>query len=451
MNISHFHLSNFCIILFVWTNYLRYESKFIQKIIEEVWSKVNPTFLNVAIHPVGIDSPVKDICFLLTSGPNDVRMIGILGMGGVGKTTIVKAVYNLIFQQFEGSCFLMNVREVSEQLNGLLHLQEQVLSEILRVQNLKIDNIDRGINWMKERLCSKRILLVLDDVDHVSQLNSLAGNRDWFGPGSRIIMTTRDEQLLNKVKVDEKYEAKGLKYDESLELFSWHAFKQAMPLEDYLDLSNGIVTYTKGLPLALEVLGSYLNAKSIRVWRSASEKLKQVPPCQIQKKLRISFDALDDDKIKDIFLDIACFFIGMDKDYVINILDGCGFFSEIGISVLINRCLLKVNEHNELRMHDLIRDMGREIIREESSKQPEKRSRLWYHEDVCDVLETHKVRHHSFNVNTFHIALNTHSHTHTHTHSLSLSMYIYTFTHTFVSLSIVYILQITCEISSCSL
>ncbi|KAA8527897.1 hypothetical protein F0562_035234 [Nyssa sinensis] len=80
----------------------------------------------------------------------------------------------------------------------------------------------------------------------------------------------------------------------------------------------------------------------------------------------------------------------MDKDCAVNILNGCDFFAEYRISILTSRCLLTINEKNELRMHDLLRDMGREIIREESTKEPGKRSRLWFHEDVCDVLENQK-------------------------------------------------------------
>ncbi|CAL5409223.1 unnamed protein product [Camellia sinensis] len=177
-----------------------------------------------------------------------------------------------------------------------------------------------------------------------------------------------------------------LNHEESLQLFSWHAFGKTNPLENYADLANGIVSYASGLPLALEVLGSYLFGRNMVEWKSAFDKLQQIPHEEIQKRLRISFDALDDDKIKDIFLDIAFFFIGMDKDYAITILNGCGFFAEIGISVLISRCLLRNSENNQLMMHDLVR----EIIREKYAKEPEKRSRLWFHEDVCYVLEKNK-------------------------------------------------------------
>ncbi|CAK9153727.1 unnamed protein product [Ilex paraguariensis] len=367
-----------------------HEAKFIQKIVEDVLCQVKHTYLNVAKHPVGMDSRVNDIMLLLNIASIGVHVIGIYGMGGVGKTTLAKAVYNRIFQQFESASFLADVREVSGQQNGLVHLQEQLLSEILKKKNLTVGNIHRGIRLMKERLCSKRIIIVLDDVDHISQLNSLAGNHDWFGSRTRIIITTRDEHLLNQINVDDKYEAKELIYYEALQLFSWHAFGQPTPLENYLQLSNGVLKYAGGLPLALEVLGSYLSRRTIPEWISACEKLKHVPHNEILQKLRISFDALDDE-VKDIFLDIGCFLVGMDKECTINILDGCGFFSEIGISVLTSRCLLKINEENQLRMHDLLRDMGREIIRKESPKEPEKRSRLWFHKDVCDVLKNQKV------------------------------------------------------------
>ncbi|CAL5348650.1 unnamed protein product [Camellia sinensis] len=367
-----------------------HEAKFIRKIVKEVLCELKHTFLNVAVHPIGIDSRVKHVKSLLSIGSYDVRMIGIYGLGGIGKTTIAKAVYNHICLKFEGSCFLANVRECTGQFNGLCQLQEQLLYELLGIKNLKIGSADRGMNLIKERLHSKRVLIVLDDVDQLTQLSTLAGNRDWFGPGSRIIITTRDKHLLKGLKVDERYMAMELNHEESLQLFSWHAFGKTNPLENYADLANGIVSYASGLPLAVEVLGSYLFGRNMVEWKSAFDKLQQIPHEEIQKRLRISFDALDDDKIKDIFLDIAFFFIGMDKDYAITILNGCGFFAEIGISVLISRCLLRNSENNELMMHDLVRDMGREIIREKYPKEPEKRSRLWFHEDVCYVLEKNK-------------------------------------------------------------
>ncbi|XP_059452493.1 disease resistance protein RUN1-like [Corylus avellana] len=317
-------------------------------------------------------------------------MVGIWGMGGIGKTTISKAIYNQIFHSFEGKSFLANIRETFKQPNGQVRLQEQLLSDILKIGKIKVNNVDRGLTMIKERLRGRRVLVILDDVDKLEQLNAIARSRDWFGPGSRIIITTRDEQLLKALEVDEVYIAEEMCENESLELFSWHAFRNSYPTKDYMDLSRSVVAYSGGLPLALEVLGSFLFSRSKEEWKSTLEKLKRIPDDKIQTKLKISFDGLSDSTQKDIFLDISFFFIGIDKNYVIQILDACNFFPEIGISVLIQRCLLSIDEKNKLVMHDLLRDMGREIVREECPKIPGKRSRVWLHEDALDVLAKHE-------------------------------------------------------------
>ncbi|XP_070682091.1 disease resistance protein RUN1-like [Malus domestica] len=76
----------------------------------------------------------------------------------------------------------------------------------------------------------------------------------------------------------------------------------------------------------------------------------------------------------------------MDKNYVTRILDGCGFFAEIGLSVLLQRCLVTVNEKNKLMMHYRLRDMGREIVRAQFPNHPGNCSRLWHQEDAVGVL-----------------------------------------------------------------
>ncbi|XP_059445303.1 disease resistance protein RPV1-like, partial [Corylus avellana] len=365
-----------------------FESRFIQKIVEEILRKENPAYLHVAKYPVGIDSHVKEIKDLLNLGTSDVRNVGIYGMGGIGKTTIAKAVYNEILHEFEGSSFLFNIKETSEQPNGLIHLQKQLLYDILKMKDWKIGSVDGGINLITKRFYRKKVLVVLDDVDHLKQLHSLVGNFELFGQGSTLIVTTRDKHVLTELGVNEKYKVEEMNHEESLQLFRWHAFGMTDPAEDFKKLSLDVVDYVGRLPLAAEVLGSYLSERSIIEWKSALEKLQKIPHREIQKILRISFDSLED-YAQDIFLDIACFFIGTNKEYVRKVLDGCGFFTDIGISILIDKSLLIVNEINELRMHDLIRDMGREIVRERASRDPGKHSRLWCHDDVLNVLNKH--------------------------------------------------------------
>lgn len=125
-------------------------------------------------------------------GSNDVRMIGIWGMGGIGKITIARVVYDLISPEFKGSTFLENVREISER-DGLIAVQKQLLSQTLMTTHIEIHSDLDGIQMIKSKLQHIKVLAIVDDVSHVSQLNKLVGNCYWFGSGSRIIITTRDK------------------------------------------------------------------------------------------------------------------------------------------------------------------------------------------------------------------------------------------------------------------
>ncbi|XP_057451408.1 disease resistance protein RUN1-like isoform X2 [Lotus japonicus] len=368
-------------------NSYRTEIEMISDIVKTVTTRLDDnTYLFVADHPVGVESRVQDMVQLLSGKSNEVRIVGILGMGGSGKTTIAKAIYNEINQNFDGKTFLANIREVWDQDDGRVYLQEQLLSGILRTRRMKLHTIELGKTIIKEKLCHKRALVVLDDINNLDQVNALCGSREWFGQGSRLIITTRDEHLLKVLQVDHIYRTQEMDESESLELFSWHAFKQAAPNADFVGLSRMVVAYSGRLPLALEVLGSCLFERKIAEWESTLMKLEVIPNDQIQKKLKLSYDGLSDDMEKDIFLDICCFFIGKDRNYVAQILDGCGLHAEIGITVLIERSLVKVDKNNKLQMHDLLKVMGREIIREMSPTKPEERSRLWFHDDVVDMM-----------------------------------------------------------------
>ncbi|XP_068343913.1 disease resistance protein RPV1-like [Pyrus communis] len=360
------------------------EAKLIREIVGKIITEWLPSAneLNVAKHPVGINSRVQDIVNHLSGGgSNDVVMVGIWGMGGLGKTTAAKSIYNQIHHKFQFKSFLANVSEYD-----LVELQGKLVSDILKQTGSKITSVDRGISLIKNHLQRRSVLVIIDNVDKVEQLNAIAGNRDWFGPGSRIIITTRDERLLKKVnmKVDKTYPLEKMNEEEALKLFSWHAFGNSWPDEGYLELSKEVVSYCGGLPLALEVLGSSMIERTPTEWKSQLEKLKKIPNEGIMKPLRVSFERLDPTQ-KDIFLDISCFFIGQDKDYVAKILDGCNFFATIGISDLRERCFITV-EDKKLNMHDLLREMAKVIISGYSRLPPGEWSRLWNHEEIIDVL-----------------------------------------------------------------
>ena len=95
---------------------------------------------------------------------------------------------------------------------------------------------------------------------------------------------------------------------------------------------------------------------------------------------------------KQIFLDIACFFKWEDKAYVESVLDSCGLYARIGIGRLLDKSLITISGEGKLGMHDLLQQMGKEIVRQECINNPRKRSRLWIPRDIYNVLTKDLVR-----------------------------------------------------------
>ncbi|KAJ9542623.1 hypothetical protein OSB04_029129, partial [Centaurea solstitialis] len=357
------------------------ESKVINKIIQVILDGVQPDGNENGL--IGIKSHMDVLSsYFGPEATEEVQVIGIYGMGGIGKTTIAQAVFQKFAYMFDGNSFVNNVREDGTCNRDICLLQEKILREILVTLNtFRIRYPDDGARMIRTRLSKKKVILVLDDVDNVKQLQFLAATQEWFGPGSRIIITTRDEHLLADAHF--KYKPTCLLREQAVELFSMHAFKKNIPLKGYEDLSYRAISYTGHLPLALKVLGSFLHGREASVWESALNRLAKAPNVEIFKTLKLSFDGLDVTE-KNIFLDIACFFKGKDKEHVTRILDSFGFDPVIGISVLIEKSLITVS-NKKLGMHDLIQEMGGQIVCQNFSN-----GRLWELREFHDVIKKNK-------------------------------------------------------------
>ncbi|KAL6210067.1 hypothetical protein ACLB2K_021005 [Fragaria x ananassa] len=343
----------------------RAESEVVQEIVGYIFNKL--TYQTISSRPctelVGIDSRVNKLLdYLDMHNMNGVCTVGVLGMGGIGKTTIAQEVCDRIYGQFEAYSFVPKVREVSGK-EGLVHLQKQLISDILMESNVNIQSIKRGIDIMSQRFCTKRVLIILDDVDDLEQLKALCGH-GWFGSGSKVIITSRDRQLLLTygIREDRIYSVRLLSDVEALQLFSWKSFKKYKVQEDFLQLSKKVVEYAHGLPLAIELLGSLLFGKDIKVWTSALDRLKAGNHTQkIVNVYKISFDALEDTE-KEVFLDIACFFKGEDKDRVIRILESkSGYSPDIDIEVLMDKSIVNLLGR-KVELHDRIQELGWDIV-----------------------------------------------------------------------------------------
>ncbi|XP_057989606.1 disease resistance protein RPV1-like [Hevea brasiliensis] len=355
---------------------IMHEAKLVEEIVNDVLKKfsgMSSSDDSYNRNLVGIESRVKKVEQLL----NDNKVVGIWGMPGIGKTTIAQVVFRRNKIKFDGHCFLDKVRETTT---------------LLREKKLLEDTLFWG-PFIRSRLGMKKIFIVFDDVDDADHLKDLLkkliGEYDLHrvgGVGSRIVITSRDQQVLENFCPKECiYKVEKLTYSEDLKLFSLHAFKQNHPNEGYMELSQKAITYAGGNPLALKVLGSHLFGMGIEEWKGELKKLNGQSLKKIQDVLKISYDGLERDE-KEIFLDIACFFNLKRRDRLERILEACGFHPKGAIHRLIKKSLISISRER-IEVHDLLRQMGKDIIIEEC-KQPGGRSRLWNYEDIDHVFTT---------------------------------------------------------------
>ncbi|KAM3233069.1 hypothetical protein P3L10_018428 [Capsicum annuum] len=361
------------------------EAKSIDKIINDNFRSMHHTVSATEKYLVGIDSRIGEVESLLRFHSGGVCFVGIWGIGGIGKTTVARKYFDKVSHQFQGSCFLANVREESKKYE-LMYLQKTLLSRLLNEKSMKIASFFEGADMIKRKLCRLKVLIVFDDVDDEDQLEYLVGNHDWFGDGSRIITTTRNRDLLRSH--DQLYPVPELTKDQAVEVFSWHTFQKRTPDREFLKLSKSVVDYAKGLPLALKVLGSFLYKRGMTEWRSALDKLRDTGYEKIFKQLSLSLEGLNHEE-KNIFLDIACFFRGRKRDDVITILNSFGFRSEIGTDVLVQKSLLHISE-GMVEMHDLIEQMGQQVVRSVDQDRPWNHSRLWHEQDIKTVFSANQ-------------------------------------------------------------
>ncbi|XP_056163352.1 myrosinase-binding protein 2-like [Syzygium oleosum] len=249
------------------------QSLFIEKIVGHLLKIIPRTSSPDAI---GVDSFVDDVISLLEiRSEDDVRVVGIWGMKGIGKTTVAKAVCHRVSREFDGVSFLENVGVANQ--DTLLLLQKRLLQDVLKVQGVEVYDLNSNINEIKTKLCRKRILLVLDNITEKHQIEYFgAGDRECFQYGSRILITTREEWLLKDLKVDDKYMLPGLGSKESLQLMSRHAFGEDQPKEGHEELFKSLVHYAGGLPVLLKRFGSFLSSKKNQ-WHEILEKLVRYP------------------------------------------------------------------------------------------------------------------------------------------------------------------------------
>jgi hypothetical protein len=195
----------------------------------------------------------------------------------------------------------------------------------------------------------------------------------------------------------------GLNEKQAMELFSWKAFRQSTPPHDFESITTEVVDACQGLPLSLEVTGSWLSTKrNPQEWKEGLSRLKNVKPFggdhiendKLWGRLRICYIDLAHEE-QEMFLDIACFFskynskfeTGVTIQKTLQIWNvSSQYTSTSSLENLMNRSLVKVNDKGNLVMHDQLHDMGQQIVKEVSNYDRGNQSRIWDHEEARMVL-----------------------------------------------------------------
>ncbi|GJY71258.1 disease resistance protein RML1B-like protein [Tanacetum coccineum] len=369
--------------------------------IEEIISNIQHQLPSSSTFPnlVGVDYPIHFITSWLNDGSTHTNdILTISGMAGIGKTSLAKYIFESHCRLFQRSSFVDDInRNCPEQSNKVLGLQKQILADISKEMPIQVDNVYEYTSMIMNALASKKVLLVLDDIDSIDKLDALLGYKG-FHPGSKIIITTKEASLTERCalfhqQVQPKHTKlilQNLNETSSLQLLRFHAFKGTSPTSDYKQVSKNLAKVCGGHPLSLKVMGRALFDQDVADWEEYTEELKKYTDSRVEKILRMSFDSLSSYSDKELFKYIACFFVGKDKDSTETILKACGIRTALGMKNLVDRFLITIGPRNELMMHQLLQDMGRDVVRQESAEKPWERSLLWCQKDAFHVLKRKK-------------------------------------------------------------
>ncbi|KAG0554316.1 hypothetical protein KC19_12G081800 [Ceratodon purpureus] len=331
----------------------------------------------------GIDDKLQKISEMLA----EHSVIGLWGMGGIGKTTLVRCWYDQEREKrnYMKFCFLANVRDCN------IEDCQKDLYSCLFGSGWEGKSKDDRLMEIKKYIKSNKVLLVADDVDDAKQLEALQVEElNEVGiSGSKMIVTSRERDVLGIISAEGILELQYLNDEHALEIFSYKAFRgvgENMQLAKFKDQAKVIVKACGGLPLSLEVIGSYLRGTylrgsfDIRIWEEVVVKLQRAVSLsgsaedKLWATLMISYKKLDDEH-KSMFLDFASVIceMGLVTRRTLEAI----WDTPSGVRNLIDRSLIKWNDDNDsLTMHDQLRDLGRHVVRG-NPDEPKNRSRIW--------------------------------------------------------------------------
>ncbi|XP_013586604.1 PREDICTED: probable disease resistance protein RPP1 [Brassica oleracea var. oleracea] len=363
------------------------DAKMIEDVATDVANKLfNSTPPRYFDEFIGMEAHMNKISPVLRTDLDEVRMIGIWGPAGIGKTTIARCLFNQLSHSFQYSVFLMNVKAMytppicSDDHNVKLLFQQKFLSQIL---NQKEDFEISHLGVAQERLSDKKVLVVLDNVDRLVQLEAMAKETGWFGHGSRIIITTQDRKILKAHGITHIYKVDFPSDREAIQMFCMYAFGQKSPEDGFENLVWAVTRLVGKLPLGLRVMGSHFRGMAKQEGENELPELWRCLDGEIESILMFSYNALSQEN-KDLFLHIACIFNLESIERMVEYLSK--IFPDVRqrLNVLAEKSFISL-ESELVSMHDLLVQLGRDIVRKQSSE-PGQRQFLVDKRETCEVL-----------------------------------------------------------------
>ncbi|CAN7043733.1 unnamed protein product, partial [Brassica rapa subsp. trilocularis] len=364
------------------------EAKLIEEIANDVLEKLLLTPSKDSENFVGIEDHISKLRVLLQLEAEEVRMVGLWGSSGIGKTTIARVLFQRLSRHFQGSIFIdrgfvskstdIFNRANPDDYNIKLHLQKIFLSKFLGKKNIEISQLGE----LAGRLKHQKVLIFIDDLDDQVVLDALVGETQWFGSGSRIIVVTNDKHFLRAHGIDHIYEVCLPSEDLAREMLCRSAFRENSPPEGFEELVVEITRLAGSLPLALNVLGSSLRGRDMDYWIDLLPRLQNGIDGKIEKTLKISYDGLSSEEDKALFRHIACLFNGEEVTYLKLLLADSGLSVNVGLKNLADKSLIHIR-WGYVEMHRLLREMGKKVVRLEK---PKNREFLEDSQDIIAVL-----------------------------------------------------------------
>ncbi|VVB09512.1 unnamed protein product [Arabis nemorensis] len=360
------------------------EAAMVERIARVVSNRLNGTTSRDFEDMVGLQAHVTKVNTLLCLEYDEVKMIGIWGPAGIGKTTIARALFNQLSTDFQFKCFMGNLKGNYKSIgvddyDSKFYLQNQLLSKILNQNDVRIHHLGAVKEWLQD----KRVLIVIDDVDDLEQLEALAKEPSWFGSGSRVIVTSKDKKIMKAPWASIYYHVDYPSGKEALEILCMSAFKQRSPWKGFEEVAVKVAKLCGNLPLCLSVVGSSLRGESKHEWKLQLNRLGTNLDRKIEDVLKVAYEKLSK-KEQVLFLHIACFFNTAHINKVTTLLADSNLDVRNGLKILADKYLVHITV-GCMVMHPLVQQLGRHIVLEQSDE-PEKRQFLIEAKEICDVL-----------------------------------------------------------------